>query len=388
LPNPFDIFLWAVFALAQARVTLLLVRVASRRLGGIALRAVQLALILWQPALIAGYLCTYAELVSRWRLRPRRAMIAGAATLIYLLLATTAVVVYAIWKALRKKLWPEIDPARRRMLKTVGIAVASLPPAVLAYGGLVERSAFRVREVDVPIPDLHADLAGFRIAQVSDIHLSAFLSKTELARVIDATNELRPNLTVVTGDLISSAGDPLDHCIREIARLRSDAGVYGCLGNHERYAKAEDYTEIAAGRLGVRFLRDAAVPLRFGAGTLNLVGVDYQPVDRRFPYLHGAQRHVVPGACNLLLSHNPKTFPAAARQGYDLTLAGHTHGGQVTVEILDMSVNPAAYFTRYVYGLYHLGRASAYVTRGIGTIGIPVRIGAPPEITLLRLRKA
>ena len=96
----------------------------------------------------------------------------------------------------------------------------------------------------------------------------------------------------------------------------------------------------------------------------------------------------MPGATNVLLQHNPDVFPEAARQGYNLLLAGHTHGGQVTVEILDQSINPARFFTPYVYGLYRAGNSAAYVTRGIGTIGIPARIGAPPEISLLRLRKA
>jgi predicted MPP superfamily phosphohydrolase len=95
-----------------------------------------------------------------------------------------------------------------------------------------------------------------------------------------------------------------------------------------------------------------------------------------------------PGALNVLLSHNPDVFPVAAEKGYDLTLSGHTHGGQVTVEILDQTLNPARFLTPYVYGLYqHRGR-SAYVTRGIGTIGIPARIGAPPEIALIRLKRA
>jgi predicted MPP superfamily phosphohydrolase len=97
---------------------------------------------------------------------------------------------------------------------------------------------------------------------------------------------------------------------------------------------------------------------------------------------------VAPGAVNVLLSHNPDVFPAAVRQGYNLVIAGHTHGGQVTVEILDQSINAARFFTPYVYGLYRQGNAAAYVTRGIGTIGIPARIGAPPEITLLRLQKS
>jgi uncharacterized protein len=160
------------------------------------------------------------------------------------------------------------------------------------------------------------------------------------------------------------------------------------MGNHERYAKAEDYTQQASARRGIRFLRGQAQGLRFGSATLNLAGVDHQSKAGGRRYLIGAEQLVQPGSVNVLLSHNPDVFPVAAAQGYNLMLAGHTHGGQVTVEILDQSVNPARFFTPYVYGLYRSGAAAAYVTRGIGTIGIPARIGAPPEISVLRLRKA
>jgi predicted MPP superfamily phosphohydrolase len=90
----------------------------------------------------------------------------------------------------------------------------------------------------------------------------------------------------------------------------------------------------------------------------------------------------------MMLSHSPDVFPKAAAQGWDLTLSGHTHGGQVTIEIVEQNVNVARFFTPYVAGEYHLGNASCYVTRGIGTVGIPARLGVPPEITLLKLRKA
>jgi len=209
-----------------------------------------------------------------------------------------------------------------------------------------------------------------------------------LARVIDASNELRPDPAVVSGDLISAYGDPLDTCIRQIARLRADSGIFGCLGNHERYAKAEVYTQQAAARAGIPFLRQSAHQLRFGSAALNLAGVDYQRWSSSRDYLPGAEKLVLPGACNILLSHNPDVFPVAAAQGYNLVLAGHTHGGQVAVEILDQSISLVRFVTPYVYGFFQSGAAAEYVTRGIGTIGIPTRIGAPPEISVLRLRKA
>jgi hypothetical protein len=94
---------------------------------------------------------------------------------------------------------------------------------------------------------------------------------------------------------------------------------------------------------------------------------------------------IVPGAVNIMLSHNPDVFPVAASQGYALTIAGHTHGGQVDVEILHQHLNVARYFTPFVQGLYRRGNSSVYVSNGLGTIGVPVRLGAPPEVSVLRL---
>jgi predicted MPP superfamily phosphohydrolase len=282
----------------------------------------------------------------------------------------------------------DFNPGRRRALNAAGNLALAAPFAALSYGALIGRLDFRVREVDVPVPGLPADLEGLRLLHLSDIHLSAFLSEAELARAIDAANELRPHLAAVTGDLISSPGDPLDACIRQLARLKTDAGVAACMGNHERFARVESYTAAAGARAGITFLRGQSRPFRFGGATLHVAGVDYQPLFRKADYLRGAGRLVAPGETNVLLSHNPDVFPVAAWQGYNLMLAGHTHGGQVSVEILEQAINPARFITPYVYGLYRLGPAAAYVTRGIGTIGIPARLGAPPEISLLRLRKA
>ena len=133
----------------------------------------------------------------------------------------------------------------------------------------------------------------------------------------------------------------------------------------------------------MRFLRSAAAPLRFGNAVFNLAGVDYQQSRRR--YLVGTEKLLVPGALNVLLSHNPDVFPVAARQGYDLTISGHTHGGQIRVELLSEDLNPGRFYTPYVDGVYRRGPASIFVSRGIGTIALPVRLGAPPEVSLLRL---
>ena len=383
-----DIVAFAVFTLVQGRLTFLAFRQFARWKSRRARRAAGGTVLVFDVLVFAAYALCSSSRLTELGVPPRVDVTVGAVALGYFMVATASYVLHAIFSAIRTRLGGDIDPGRRRVLNAAGGALAFSPLVVLGYGALIERLNFRVREVDVPLPGLPPDLEGLRLVHLSDIHLSAFLSEDELARVIDAANELRPHLALVTGDLISGPGDPIDACIRQVARLKADAGVFGCMGNHERLAHVEAYTAVHAARAGVPFLRLAARKVRFGNAVMNLAGVDYQSLFEKELYLKGAERLVAPGAFNMLLSHNPDVFPVAVRQGYNLVLAGHTHGGQVTVEILDHSINPARFITPFVYGLFRAGKSAEYVTRGIGTIAFPARIGAPPEIALLRLRKA
>jgi predicted MPP superfamily phosphohydrolase len=379
--NWLDYFLIVLFTLVQWRITRIV-------LAAFPQRWVLPVVVLFDLFLAFSYSLTFTYVVMRLRVPVRVEATLGAGSLAYFMTATGVLGIYYVLRALRKHFAIETDPGRRQALNLAGNALLASPFVVIGYGSLVQRTDFRVREVDIPLPGLPQDLEGLRLLHLSDIHLSAFLSEAELARVIDASNELRAHVAFMTGDLISGPHDPLDACIRQLARVKSDAGMFGCLGNHERYVHAEYYTECAAARVGVPFLRLQSRQLRFGSAVMNIAGSDFERLRNRGRYLAGMETLVKPGAVNILLQHSPDVFPAAAAKGYNLLLAGHTHGGQVTVEILDQSLNPARFFTPYVYGLYRQGASAAYVTRGIGTIGIPTRIGAPPEISLLRLRKA
>jgi uncharacterized protein len=279
---------------------------------------------------------------------------------------------------------PQFKSERREFLRRSTAALCLTPAAVLTIG-VITRKDFQINEVDVLFPDLSKDLHGLRLLQLSDIHLGPFFSQTDLVRVVDTSNNLRADLVFVTGDLITHSWDPLDKCILELRRLRSPNGVWGCMGNHEMYAGVQTYTQLRARQFGMRFLRREAVRLTFGNSTINLVGVDYQSIND--PYLENVESLVSFGSFNLLLSHNPDVFPVAAKKGFDLTLAGHTHGGQINVEILHHNVNLTSFFTPYTKGLYTLPTSSIYVNSGLGTIGVPARLGSPPEITLVTLRR-
>jgi len=290
------------------------------------------------------------------------------------------------WLFLAVWLWrkaPAFDPRRRRLLKAAGAAALSVPVVAGGFGAFIARTGLQAREVEIRLDGLPPDLDGLRLAQLTDIHLSPFLSVKELARAVGMANEWRAHIALVTGDLITDWGDPLDACLRELALLRASDGIFGCLGNHEGYVRAGSYCAREGRRWGIRFLRSESRALRFGNATLNLAGVDHQSMGE--PYLVGVENLVRGGSFNVLLSHNPDAFPAAVRQGYRLVISGHTHGGQLAFEGMGVSFSIPRLFTPYVHGLYREKDSAIYVSRGIGTVGIPVRLGAPPEVTLIRL---
>ena len=314
------------------------------------------------------------------------------------------------------------NPSRRYFFRTATALAGAGPFLGAVYGFAAERLRYQVRRVEIPITNLPAALDGMKIAQLSDIHLSGYMPRAQVRRAVGMANELGADLAVVTGDFITGAGDPIADCIDEIRHLRAPLGIWGCNGNHEIYAGAEDTAQILFAQAGMKLLRHSNAQLTFNGASFNLIGVDYQrertPSGRRVQMLAHVEQLVRRDMPNILLSHNPNSFNRAAELGIELTLSGHTHGGQIQVEILDHRLSPARFITDYVAGLYqrpllaqarpenagtdaqnYANRelhveipeatlASIYVNRGLGTVGAPVRLGVPPEISLIVLRRA
>jgi uncharacterized protein len=305
----------------------------------------------------------------------------------------------------------QFSASRRTFFQYAAVVAGGFPFLAATYGFAAGRLRYTIERVDVPVANLPLELAGLRIAQLSDIHIGDYMPPHEIARAVDMANDLHPDISFVTGDFVSSIGDPLDACIAELSRLRAPLGVWGCNGNHEIYAGVEDEAERLFREKGMRLLRGSAAVVEHNGARFNLLGVDYQrdhmtsgePIVG--PMLHEIEPLIRRDMPNILLSHNPNSFRRAAELGIELSLAGHTHGGQVKFEIVDHSVSPARLITPFVAGLYRLPmnghggvasgttntslqKASLYVNRGLGTFGFPVRIGVPPEITLLTLRRA
>jgi predicted MPP superfamily phosphohydrolase len=315
------------------------------------------------------------------------------------------------------------DPSRRYFFRSATALAGAAPFLSVMYGFAAERLDYHVRRVDIPTANLPSALDGMKIVQLSDIHLSGYMRRTDVRRAVEMANELGADLAVITGDFITGASDPLADCVDEIRQLRAPLGIFGCNGNHEIYARAEDAAEHLFAQAGMKLLRHENVQLAFRGAHFNLLGVDYQrertPGGHRLHMLPDLAPFVRRDMPNILLSHNPNTFNRAAELGIELSLAGHTHGGQIQVEILDHRLSPARFITDYIAGAYFRpfsmpatnnralkdGNNSAsnvpptfsqaqpplsvlYVNRGLGTVGAPVRLGVPPEITLLTLRRA
>jgi uncharacterized protein len=274
---------------------------------------------------------------------------------------------------------PEL-PRRTFLEAAAATSAVALGGGSAFYGAVYGRHDYSIEEVPVSLEKLPRELDGFTIAQLSDVHFGAFVGDKELAAGVELVRSIRPDLVVLTGDLVDS--DPLFAAVlgRFARRLGEVAPVFAIPGNHDYYAGIEE-------TLGQ--LRDAGAGVlvnrhqRVGEGRIVLAGVDdvWGARVRRGPDLERALAGAPPELPRVLLCHNPVFFPEAADQ-VDLQLSGHTHGGQFNpgVRVADL-VLPFG----YVAGRYERGASQLYVNRGFGTAGPPARLGAAPEITKIVL---
>jgi len=288
------------------------------------------------------------------------------------------------------------SPARRRFLERSALALTTAPFVAGAYGMFYERLNLEISHRRIKIPHLPRAFEGFRIAQLSDFHIGPFMTAEEIRRYVGIANGLKPDLAALTGDFVTWDASTQFAVVDVLAGVKAPFGVYGSLGNHELWAGVEDSITRLFALRGIRILRGEQAWIRSGGEVINLLGVDYQSRSPMGPrgqrlvpeYLEGVDRLMAPGTANILLSHNPNTFDRAAEYGIDLSLAGHTHGGQVTLEFISPDLSPSRLITPYVRGWFEKPGGQLYVNRGIGTIGVPIRFDAPPEITVFELTRS
>jgi len=274
-------------------------------------------------------------------------------------------------------------PDRRHFLRQTAIALSASPFVASAYGLLYGRLDMEVTRRRIQLARLPEAFEGFRLVQLSDIHISPFMPADEIRRCVTITNQLKPDLILMTGDYVAWDPAAQGEVVQALAGLHAPYGVFGSLGNHESITDTEDSITRLFAAQGIHILRQERALIRLGGDTLNLIGVDDSITDDK-----AVEHLVMPGTVNILLNHNPNDFDQAAELGIDLMLAGHTHGGQLSLEFLHRGLALIRLETPYVSGWYENSGGQLYVNRGIGTTVLPIRVGARPEITVLELSRA
>jgi len=276
-----------------------------------------------------------------------------------------------------------IYPPARPHAEASSVAVLVLALLATVVGFINARRVARVREIDVPIAGLPKALQGYTIVQLSDIHVGATIKRAYVDAIVARTNALNVDAIAITGDVVDGTVELLRAHTAPLGELRARHGTFFVTGNHEYYSGAAPWVAEFR-RLGMQALMNEHVVIEHDGARLVMAGVtDYSAGHFDAAQASDPQAAIAgapAGIPRILLAHQPRSAEAAEQVGYDLQLSGHTHGGQFWPWNLFVPLQQP-----YVAGLHRRGKLWIYVSRGTGYWGPPKRIGAPAEITLLRL---
>lgn len=279
------------------------------------------------------------------------------------------------------------DPTRRKFIgNAMNLGILGTTGVVTGGGVNAALDVPDVVEVEVPIASLPPELEGFRIVQLTDIHVGPTIKGDYLQDLVEKTNALDPDLIAVTGDLIDGYVPDLAKHVTPLAKLKARHGSYFVTGNHEYYWDALSWVEHIS-ELGLQVLNNQHVVIAHQEQKLVIAGITDASAGNFVKNHKSDPQKAFAGApedaIRILLAHQPRSFFPAQRVKFDLQLSGHTHGGQYfPMNILVHLVQP------FVAGLYRYGERWIYVSRGCGYWGPPIRFAAPSEISLIRLKAA
>lgn len=283
---------------------------------------------------------------------------------------------------------PDVDLSRRAFLKHATAGFGGVA-AVVAFGGVAfARGRPEIEHITLYHPALPKAFEGLRIVQLSDFHAGPYMSREQLLRIRELAENFRPDIFVLTGDFADSHPDQVPDFVMALEDLRGPLGTFSVLGNHDYYANHRAVEAgLAAARLNL--LRNTHQIIEAGGEQLAIVGVDDRWARRygkdRGPDFQQATAGIPDSAFRLCLSHQPQLWPECIAHRMHITLSGHTHGGQIGIPYTQISLARLA--SPYVAGIYRQNEHLLYVNRGLGTVGLPVRLGVPPEITRFTLHR-
>jgi hypothetical protein len=297
-------------------------------------------------------------------------------------------------KRVHTKSGPAALEQRRNFLKIISSAALFPAGGCSLYGTYIGRTKLKIDEHNLGFSSLPAEMDGFSIVQISDIHAGVFMDGWELQPYLEIVNTLQPDIIVITGDIISWGTHYTNPIVQALSMLRAKQGVFAITGNHDFYGDLDELcSRLEAANIKVLRNRWEKIDAANGSASLYLIGVDDIWATRYFHKKKISIPEIISDIpeknFKLLLSHNPNIFEEAAGYGIPLTLSGHTHAGQI---ILPFPENHGYSFARLIYkrdyGLYRSGDSMLYINRGLGVIGPPLRINCPREITKIVLKRS
>ncbi|MFC1565117.1 metallophosphoesterase [candidate division KSB1 bacterium] len=285
-----------------------------------------------------------------------------------------------------------MDPSRRRFLKAASAGIALPPIALTSYSIFNNSDGIFDNKFELNFPQLPENLRGLKIAHFTDIHCDQYTSKEKISKAVGIINDAEPDIVLLTGDYVSHEAGFIYPCMDALKDLRSRHGVFASMGNHDHWADLPLIIKEFE-KNGIPVLHNAGRTLSINDTKLDLLGVDdsrwgYADIRTALSYVEGG---IVEGnngdASNfkILMSHQPPYWDVAQKEGVDLVLSGHTHGGQIALNVLGSEVSFVGLFSKYIKGTFEKGDSTLYVNSGFGFTGPPIRLNNPPEVAIITL---
>jgi uncharacterized protein len=294
--------------------------------------------------------------------------------------------------------------SRSEFLSKTAMVAAAVPLGAMAYGVISGAHDYRIRRKTVYLPNLPKSFDGVKIGQLSDIHAGSFFNKTAVKGGVEMFLKEKPDIIFFTGDLVNNESSEVREYIDIFGKLKAPLGVFSITGNHDygdykqwssTEAKRKNLQDLFAAHkeMGFNLLLNENKNVSIGNDSISVIGVENWGAGRFAKYgkLDDAYKGSEHAPVKLLLSHDPSHWDAQVRQLHpdiDVTFSGHTHGFQFGVEIGNFKWSPSQYVYKQWAGLYQEGDQYLYVNRGFGYLGYPGRVGMPPELTMIELRRA
>lgn len=280
-----------------------------------------------------------------------------------------------------------MNEQRRKFLLRGGLTTAAAMGSFPVIASLVTARDYQLNRIDLKLKGFPSELNGLTLVQVSDIHSGIYMTEQNMKEIVELVNSLNPSIIMVTGDFVDSADSQIEPLSNALKGLKAELAVYGCLGNHDHFATAERVTAAVQER-GIIMLNNAHEKVMLNNRTITVVGIDDAGRGAgNFARLDEALNGVDPDSFKIMLTHRPDMWDECRARGSNLTLAGHTHGGQVGFRVGPLNLNPVHLVHKYAMGLYEKEEKHLYVNVGVGMVGVPIRM-VRPEIAAITLSSA